>query len=176
MAMRPFLRHTRTKFLCSSHFPVSWQVQVSHRDFSQYNPRFNDIIIDNTPPSLATSKFDIVGNKYKLKHVCPECNKPQNVEVIKLSYHRGCVVIKCGECSQLDLFSDHMNYFKTKDYVKELSQFETTTYAKDYVKIDEKNVTQITQIEFTKKKKVISSRMAGFWEDSEWDDSKAFKL
>ena len=64
-----------------------------------------------------------------------------------------------------------MNYFKTKDYVKELSQFETTTYAKDYVKIDEKNVTQITQIEFTKKKKVISSRMAGFW-----DDSKAFKL
>ena len=68
--MRPFLRHTRTKFLCSSHFPVSWQVQVSHRDFSQYNPRFNDIIIDNTPPSLATSKFDIVGHKYKLKHVC----------------------------------------------------------------------------------------------------------
>jgi hypothetical protein len=153
--------------------------RISYRLASQYNSRFNDIVFDDTPLNaniISSTKFDIVGNKYKLKHECSACHSSQHVEVIKLSYHRGCVVIKCSNCAHVDLFSDHMFYFRTKDYAKELSQFETSKYAKDFIKVEENNVTQITQIDFSKKKKVVSSRMAGFWEDSEWDDSKGFKM
>jgi hypothetical protein len=70
-----------------------------------------------------------------------------------------------------------MSYFKTSDYLKELSHFDSTIHSKHFIKIEENNVVQITQTDFiTKKKTAPSSRMAGFWQDSEWDDSKALNL
>lgn len=147
--------------------------RVHCRLYSQYNSRFNDIVVDHSFSDKTDSKFDIVGNKYKLKHTCSACSTPQEVEVIKLAYHRGCVVIKCPDCFHFDLFSDKMNFFKTALYEKELSMFDTSTYVNQFVKFDEKNVIQIAQLNFTKKATVKSSRMAGFWEDSAWDDKKA---
>ena len=144
------------------------------RLYSQYNSRFNDIVVDHSFSDKADSaKFDIVGNKYKLKHSCSACFAPQEVEVIKLAYHRGCVVIKCPGCLKYDLFSDKMKYFKTEHYEKELSMFHTSKFVDQFKKFDEKNVIQIAQLNFAKKAAVKSSRMAGFWEDSAWDDKKA---
>ena len=142
------------------------------------NPRFNDIVVDDSggETSHGSSKFDILGNKYKATHVCSSCSNSQQVEIVKLSFHRGCVVVKCDDCSHYDLFSDKLGYFKTDNYVKELSCFDNTEYAGNFIKVVEGNVTQITQIDSKKKRKVASSRMADFWEGSAWDDSKELKV
>jgi hypothetical protein len=163
----PPLHRTTPTLVSSKHSPC--------RSFSPYNPRFRDIVVDHSVNDTASAvKFDIVGNKYKLKHNCSACDVPQEVEVIKLAFHRGCIVIKCPTCSNFDLFSDHMHFFKTDQYEKELSLFSSSIFVEQYDKFEDCNVIQITQLDFNKKKKkVISSRMAGFWEDSAWDDSKA---